>query len=153
MQGRKFTLITDNKPLMSIFGNKKGIPLIAASRLQRWTIILSAYQYDIKFIKSQQNSPADALARLPLPYQSNKKLDAGHILYLQDLLPITYKTSASDTRKDKILCRVYNFCSVGWPDDVNNISEPLKPYYIRRNELYLVRIKVYFMGNYSNYSQ
>ena len=36
LYGCKFTLITDHKPLTSIFGEKKGIPLIAAARLQRW---------------------------------------------------------------------------------------------------------------------
>ena len=41
--GRKFTLVTDNKPLSAILGPKKGIPILAASRLQRWAILLSAY--------------------------------------------------------------------------------------------------------------
>ena len=40
--GRKFTLLTDHKPLLSILGSK-GIPSLAAARLQRWSLLLSAY--------------------------------------------------------------------------------------------------------------
>ena len=45
MYGQMFTLITDHKPLTTIFGPKKGIPVLTASRLQRWGIQLSAYQF------------------------------------------------------------------------------------------------------------
>lgn len=38
--GRSFILKTDHKPLVYIFGSKKGIPIMAASRLQRCAVIL-----------------------------------------------------------------------------------------------------------------
>ena len=44
LYGCTFTLITDHKPLTAIFGPKKGIPTLAAARLQRWALLLSAYQ-------------------------------------------------------------------------------------------------------------
>ena len=39
LYGRKFTLVTDHKPLTTILGPKKGIPVVAASRLQRWAML------------------------------------------------------------------------------------------------------------------
>ena len=38
LYGCPFTLVTDNKPLQYILGPKKGIPLMAAARLQRWLL-------------------------------------------------------------------------------------------------------------------
>ena len=67
LYGRKFVLITDHKPLTTILGPKKGIPSLAAARLQRWAILLSAYDYTIKYKSSQDHCNADGLSRLPLP--------------------------------------------------------------------------------------
>ena len=65
LYGRPYTLITDHQPLTTILGPKKGIPSLAAARLQRWAILLSAYT--IKYKTSQAHSNADGLSRLPLP--------------------------------------------------------------------------------------
>ena len=43
--GRIFTLVTDHRPLRSILGPKTGVPPLAAVRMQRWSLLLSAYQY------------------------------------------------------------------------------------------------------------
>lgn len=60
-----FVLITDHQPLQYIFGRNKGIPVKAASRIMRWAITLSGYQYDIQYKKGSLISNADALSRLP----------------------------------------------------------------------------------------
>ena len=64
--GRKFILVTDHKPLTIILGPKKGIPVMAAARLQRWALILSAYSYEIEFRPTDSHANADGLSRLPL---------------------------------------------------------------------------------------
>ena len=64
--GRHFTLSCDNKALCSIFGKKNDTPVLAASRLIRWSLILNAYDFDIEFRSSEKNSNADMLSRLPL---------------------------------------------------------------------------------------
>ena len=64
--GRRFTLVTDHQLLVSILGPKKGIPPLAAARMQRWTLILSAYSYDISYRATGAHANADGLSRLPL---------------------------------------------------------------------------------------
>ena len=66
LYGRKFLLLTDHKPLTTIFGPKTGLPVVAASRLQRWALVLSAYQYDVKFRATEEHGNVDGLSRLPL---------------------------------------------------------------------------------------
>ena len=65
LYGRRITLLTDYQPLTLLFGSKKAIPAVAASRIQRWAIQLSPYQCYMKYHKSKQNANADALSRLP----------------------------------------------------------------------------------------
>jgi len=60
--GREFRLYTDHKPLLSIFHPRKGIPEVAASRLQRWAITLAAYDYEVHYKPSTQHGNADALS-------------------------------------------------------------------------------------------
>ena len=65
--GRSFTLVMDHQPLMAILGSKKGLPTLAAARLQCWAILLAAYQYDLEFRGTAQHCNADGFLRLPLP--------------------------------------------------------------------------------------
>lgn len=69
--GRKFKLMTDHKPLLSLFGEHKRLPTMAAARIQRWAIILSAYDYIIEYCASEKHSNADGISRVPLPNTSN----------------------------------------------------------------------------------
>ena len=67
--GRKFNLLTDHKALTTIFGPRKGVPTLAALRLQRWSLILMAYDYDITYRRSEEHSNADFLSRAPMLLQ------------------------------------------------------------------------------------
>ena len=62
--GRHFLIRTDHRPLEYIFGEHKGIPKTTSARLQRWAILLMAYDYSIRYVAGAQVPEADALSRL-----------------------------------------------------------------------------------------
>ena len=41
-----FTVFTDHKPLISLFGANSELATLVAARLQRWALTLSAYNYE-----------------------------------------------------------------------------------------------------------
>lgn len=140
---QKFLLYTDHKPLLSIFGDHKGIPVFAANRLQRWAHILSAFDYEIKFVSSEKNT-ADCLSRLPtiLSQETENdriaglKLDANisYLHYVQDSkFPISQREIKRETATDKILSKIIVYVRSGWPDVCP--SNEFKPFFLRRNEL------------------
>jgi hypothetical protein len=133
LYGRDFTLITDHKPLLTILGPKSGVPSLAAARLQRWAIILSAYRYDIIFRSTGEHLNADALSRLPATDATTLDEESSIFHFnLIDELPVTATEIESATRKDPMLSRVYEYTMSGWPTQVD---ETLKAYANRKHEL------------------
>ena len=66
LYGREFALLTDHNSLTTILGQKQKMPSVAVARVQRWAILLSAYNYDLKYRKGELHGNADGLSRLPL---------------------------------------------------------------------------------------
>ena len=128
LMGCKFQLITDHKPLVTIFHPNKGIPEMAASRLQRWEIILSSYDYEVKYQPSTLHGNADGLSRLPLQNEPVEQDDSREIVcaleerQLQSL-PIQTPDIRIATSKDPTLSQVYSYTMRGWPNTAHSIQE------------------------------
>lgn len=134
--GRQFVLRSDHKPLSYIFGEKRGIPQTAASRLQRWAVRLLGYDFKIEFVKSLDNGPADALSRLPLPHGGVVHQIKEPVMYvnlLMETLPVNFKQIAQAISSDKILNKIYGYILYGWPAEA--CCEDEKPYFARKDEL------------------
>ena len=71
LYGRAFTLYTDHKPLTTILNPRKGIPPLSSARLQRWALLLAAYNYNIVCKSTKSHANADGLSHLPLPDDSS----------------------------------------------------------------------------------
>ena len=69
---RNFTLRTDHQPLTFIFGEKKGIPEMGVSRIQRWAILLSSYRYQIEYRRTKDHANADMCSRYPLTTEKDE---------------------------------------------------------------------------------
>lgn len=107
MYARKFTLITDHKPLYHIFGEKKGIPIYAANRLQRWAYVLTAFDFDISFVKSGKNA-ADFLSRIRIGTADRVSTAPQCLNFIYDNCPFNVNRVKikTQTRIDKILSQV-----------------------------------------------
>ena len=130
--------MTDHKPLTMIFGSKTGVPPIAAARLQRWALLLSAYSYNIIYKQGVNHSNVDGLSRLPLSEVKPSALEVQSTDFTVcqlNLLPVTSKELAAATRSDPELSRVLNFTLKGWPAVHTEESMTLQPYWTRRGEL------------------
>lgn len=142
--GKRFILLTDHKPLTYLFGPKKGIPVLAASRLQRWAILLSGYVYDIQYRTSKQNANADFLSRLPGSGEFGDQQDDFVVMWTNegtevnqvqlDSLPVDADRVKRATDTDPVLCKVRCWVQNGWPES-HAISEEFRPWVKKRNEL------------------
>lgn len=134
--GRRFTIKTDHRPLVSIFGGKKGIPVMAANRLQRWAIYLSAFDFDVQCIAGKDNGCADALSRLSLEStEAQIQKEYSYLNFISENFqkPIRCADIAVETTRDKTLSIVVNFVKNGWNDSCQQID--IKDFFVRRNEL------------------
>lgn len=134
LYGRNFLLKTDHKPLVTIFGDKTGIPTMAASRLQRWAVIMSGYTYDIEYVRSEENG-ADALSRLITGPERPAKSEVTYLHYVLESIPVKNEDIKKATSKDSTLVKVVMYITSGWPTRCED--DDLKPYFLRRNELYV----------------
>ena len=137
LYGRNFTLITDHKPLTAILGPKKGVPSLAAARLQRWALLLSAYTYEVQFKHTEAHGNADGLSRLPLNDQPNVSTDSTSCLFniaQIQALPVTFEQVQIQTKQDPLLKKLSQYVMQGWPKEVD---DDLKPYHKREKEISL----------------
>ncbi|XGW17401.1 hypothetical protein V3C99_002198 [Haemonchus contortus] len=126
--GRHFILLTDHKPLLAIFGSKKGVPAYSANRLQRWRLTLLAYNFDIEYRNTNNFGQAEALSRL-IATQSPPEEDVIIAKIARDInaifhenvnrLPVTAKDVARATAEDDTLRQVL--------DHIAHNNRPKKP--------------------------
>ena len=137
LYGRPFQLKTDHKPLIYIFSERKATPVMASSRIQRWSLTLGAYSYTIEYRKGCENENADALSRLPLPItrtEPPKPADVVHLMEYLDSSPITSSHIRQLTDHDSTLSKVKALTQAGWPNDPPDV-EGIRPYFHRSREL------------------
>ena len=131
LMGNMFTLITDHKPLVMLFGENKDLPAMASARIRRWALKLSAYQYTIQFRRTEDMGNADALSRLPLP--STVSSGNEDLVLLVDDPVFDARQVARLTARDPVLSRAMNLVQKGgWPAEVD---APLKPFSDKRYEM------------------
>ncbi|XP_055614238.1 uncharacterized protein K02A2.6-like [Uranotaenia lowii] len=90
--GRKFILVTDNKPVSQIFSESKGLPAMSALHMQHYAAFLQAFDYQIRYRRSSDHCNADAMSRLPLTVTDPKsEIDESDVVEVNSIqtLPLT----------------------------------------------------------------
>ena len=63
--GRRFIIVTDHKPLLTLFGPENAMPSLAANRLARCALFLNQFSYQIVYRKTSEHQNDDVLSGLP----------------------------------------------------------------------------------------
>ena len=112
---------TDHKPLAFLFGPKRGSPVLAASRLQRWSIQLAACQYNIEYRQSKNHANAHALSRMPrkiieeVDEWTKGANEVNHIQVERTLITVSKIRNASvEIQSSRVRCILH-----GWPPKEN----------------------------------
>ena len=137
--GRHIVLETDHRSLTFIFGKKKGLPRMEAARVQRWSVFLSGYDYDISFIQGIDNGSADYLSRcIQQTKVTVEKSSGNEFTYFnfvtKGIKVISLEVMKEETRADPILRKVRECIQKGW-----QIKGPeiLEPYFRKKSDLYV----------------
>lgn len=140
--GNTFTLMTDHKPLVALFHPDRPVPVMAAARIQRWALLLSAYDYVIKHQPGKDNIPADALSRLPTsatsqPETQEETVDGEYVLLTETLNDgvMSAKQLGTLTELDDDLAKVQKWVQEGWPRNLGPKDQHLMPYFNRKAEI------------------
>lgn len=136
-----FTLRSDHKPLLAIFGEHRDIPKMSANKLMRWAIFLSSFNYRIEHIKGLKNNVvADYMSRAPIPTTVTSEEAAGRATYIHFTesvkeWPINNEEIRKASRQDSEIAEIMSYVSRNkWPE---RVSENLKPYRCRMSELHI----------------
>lgn len=132
-----FILKTDHRPLLAIFGNKNGVSVMAASRLQRYAIFLSAYNYEIQYLSSEKNAVADYFSRASITNNPSEPecCEGGSYLNFidNDMLPVSFHDIKQEVSKDKVLQTVIKYVKNGWPRKIT--CKNILPYFRCKSEI------------------
>ncbi|KAA3671050.1 uncharacterized protein DEA37_0005807 [Paragonimus westermani] len=142
--GRHFILLTDHKPLLAVFGSKKGIPIYTANRLQRWATTLLNYDFDIRYTSTTSIGQADALSRLigsqtPDPEEAliaavSFEAEVNQVFSEAiRTLPVTAEPVAEATLRDQTLQSVISYNQNRWPD--TGLTGDLAQFFRRRSAI------------------
>ncbi|XP_031635639.1 uncharacterized protein K02A2.6-like [Contarinia nasturtii] len=132
--GMHFILQTDHRPLITIFGENKGIPIMAAARMQRWAFILSGFNYTIEYIKGSLND-ADSLSRIGQYETADTRYESNYINYVgfTNVLQLNFSTVAKFSRQDPILSKVMDCINNGTVEQLK--GDEFKSFRLKSNEL------------------
>ncbi|KAA3681810.1 uncharacterized protein DEA37_0004819 [Paragonimus westermani] len=147
LYGRHSSLLTDHKPLLSVFGSKKVIPVYSAKRLQRWATILLGYDFSIDYRRTEDFGQTDGLSRLIsnhqvpeddtviafLPFENDVRCQLNDAIRG---IPVTADYIRNATAEDPAIVQVMEYVRTRWPNFP--LSGEIHQLFLRRESLTVV---------------
>ncbi|XP_038116864.1 uncharacterized protein K02A2.6-like [Culex quinquefasciatus] len=134
--GKQFTVVTDNKPLAAILDQKRGLPPLAAARLQKYVYLLSIFEFEIVYRKGSKIPNADALSRLPVSGTTGVDSEIAELLRVtEESAMIDLEVIGRETQRDALLSTLFQLVQSGW--DESNVPADLKFYFANQSCLSL----------------
>ena len=122
LYGRLFKITSDHKQLASLLSPSATVSSHTASRIQRWSLMLGAYDYSWEFRPGAKNADADFLSRLPVAGCPDMEVplpgDTVLLLNWLDTLLVTSRDVRKATRVDPVLVQVLQWTMTAWPASV-----------------------------------
>ena len=125
LYGRKFTLQTDHKPLLTLFNGSHPVSIQSSARIQRWALTLAAYEYEFSYKSAKNHMNADALSCLPLDVVPATTQIPPDLILLMEYMsnsPVTSSQICSWTKSAPVLSAVLQYVNSGWPEFVRRRS-------------------------------
>ncbi|XP_062539247.1 uncharacterized protein K02A2.6-like [Armigeres subalbatus] len=119
LYARKFTLITDHKPLTQILHAEKSLPTLCISRMANYADYLSHFNFDVIYKPTKLNTNADYCSRIPSKSTQSEvntlSIDEFEMFaQLQiEQLPVRADHIARETRKDPQLGKIVRDLELG----------------------------------------
>ena len=142
--GRRFTILSDHRPLQYIF-NFKPVSERISARLQRWAITLKRYDCIIEYQKGNFMYIADMLSRLPVGDPSSSLVPTLNLLDVNSLEEFVCGRSLLHriaNERDADLDAVKRHIVRGWPE---NLRAQLLPYSKDKSE-YSIQSGIVYKG-------
>ena len=136
---RHFHIQSDHKQLQYLFHHCKQVPAMASARIQRWALMLGAYDYSIAHKPGKAIAHADGLSRLPLPDTPDITpipAEVAHLIHKLSTSIVTAETICKWTDNDPVLSRVRRLVLHGWT--ISHPDPQLLPFHSRWRELSVV---------------
>ncbi|XP_054290020.1 uncharacterized protein K02A2.6-like [Macrosteles quadrilineatus] len=139
--GKKFRILTDHKPLVSLLGSKD-LDTIPA-RIQRFKMRLMKFDYSIEHIPGKEMFTADTLSRAPIPDSTDeftKEVEA-HIKVISLNFPAT-QSRLEQIKNAQILCEecqmLVKYTENGWPKYKKDVPESMRKWYTFKDDLSII---------------
>ncbi|XP_040176058.1 uncharacterized protein K02A2.6-like [Anopheles arabiensis] len=140
LYARKFTLVTDHKPLTQILHPEKSLPTLCISRMANYADYLAHFNFDVVYRSTNENKNADYCSRIPSPSTQssvnslslrrggNEDQDDFEDFVLNQIqqLPIKADQIARETRKDAHLDKDIEQLAKSCHECAQTVSAPPK---------------------------